>query len=182
MPYHFLHHPYEYLNQQHLDMSSKEVLEESLKDYDGTLLVISHDRYFLNRIVRRILLFKKSGITEYPGNYDDYIEIRTRQELQESPPATKKEEKTKTARKEEQKKEREERQKKKAAAQRLKDMEERINTLEKKTGRLEKQLCDPELYQQADKMLEVQQEYNEARASLNAAYEDWMKLQDSSAT
>ncbi len=166
----------------HLDMSSKEVLEESLKDYNGTLLVISHDRYFLNRIVRRILLFEKSGITEYPGNYNDYIEIRTRQELQESAPAAEKEEKTKTARKEEQKKEREVRQKKKAAAQHLKDMEEKIEVLEKRTGELEKQLCDPELYQQADKMLEIQQEYNEAKASLDAAYEDWMKLQDSSAS
>ncbi len=165
----------------HLDMASREVLEESLKDYDGTLLIISHDRYFLNRTVRRILLFEKNGITEYPGNYDDYIGIRTRQELQESP-ATEKEEKTKTARKEEQKKEREERQKKKAAAQRLKDTEEKIEALEKKTEVLEKQLCDPELYQQADKMLEVQQEYNEAKASLDAAYENWMKLQDSSAT
>ena len=165
----------------HLDMASKEVLEESLKDYAGTILVISHDRYFLNRIVNRILLFEENGITEYLGNYDDYAERKNNQALLKSLQAEEPTEKTKTAQKEERKKEREERQKRKAFAQLLKDTEEKIGTLEKKAKELENRLCDPDLYKEATRMLEIQQEYNEVKASLDAAYEEWLELQDSDA-
>ena len=58
----------------HLDIDSKEVLEDALKDYDGTLLVISHDRYFLNKVANKILELTEEGITEYLGNYEYYLE------------------------------------------------------------------------------------------------------------
>ncbi|MDF2935247.1 MAG: transporter ATP-binding protein [Paenibacillaceae bacterium] len=58
----------------HLDLFSKEVLEAALMDYEGTLLFISHDRYFLNKMADRVLELDKDGITAYLGNYDDYIE------------------------------------------------------------------------------------------------------------
>src|SRR6185503_17513653 len=58
----------------HLDLYSKEVLEASLLDYDGTLLFISHDRYFLNKMAERILELSPSGIDAFLGNYDDYVE------------------------------------------------------------------------------------------------------------
>ena len=162
-------------------MASKEVLEESLKDYAGTILVISHDRYFLNRIVNRILLFEENGITEYLGNYDDYAERKNNLALLKSLQAEEPTEKTKTAQKEERKKEREERQKRKAFAQLLKDTEEKIGTLEKKARELENRLCDPDLYKETARMLEIQQEYNEVKASLDTAYEEWLELQDSDA-
>src|SRR5690606_35631796 len=56
----------------HLDLYSKEVLEAALLDYEGTLLFISHDRYFLNKMAERVLELSRDGITGYLGNYDDY--------------------------------------------------------------------------------------------------------------
>lgn len=161
----------------HLDMASKEVLEQSLADYPGTLLTISHDRYFLNKIVDRILLFEKDGITEYLGNYDDYLE-RKNSSVLESLQAEESEAKTKTALKEERRKEREERQKRRAFAQLLKDTEKEIASLEDQAKELESLLYDPDLYQDPDKMLEIQQQYNEAKAALEAAYERWLELHD----
>jgi ATP-binding cassette subfamily F protein 3 len=58
----------------HLDLYSKEVLEASLLDYEGTLLFISHDRYFLNKMAERILELSPNGIDAFLGNYDDYVE------------------------------------------------------------------------------------------------------------
>lgn len=58
----------------HLDLYSKEVLEAALMDYEGTLLFISHDRYFLNKMAERILELSADGVTGYLGNYDDYLE------------------------------------------------------------------------------------------------------------
>jgi ATP-binding cassette subfamily F protein 3 len=163
----------------HLDMASKEVLEESLADYTGTMLIISHDRYFLNKIVDRILEFEENGVTEYQGNYNDYLEKKKSQELllalSEQEPA----EKTRTAQKEERRKERQERQKRKAFQQLLKAAEENIHALEIEVQELETTLYDPELYQDADKMLDIQQQYNQKKTTLNAAYEEWLKLHDS---
>ncbi len=58
----------------HLDIDSKEVLEDALIDYEGTIFVISHDRYFLNRVTNKILEMTEEGIVEYLGNYDYYLE------------------------------------------------------------------------------------------------------------
>ncbi|HHY82450.1 MAG TPA: ABC-F type ribosomal protection protein [Clostridiales bacterium] len=164
----------------HLDMASKEVLEESLADYPGTLLIISHDRYFLNKIVNRIILFEENGATEYLGNYNDYLEKRKNEELLKSLNAEELPEKTKTAIKEERKREREERQKQRAFQQLLKEIEDKIHSLEAEVENLEKLMCDPGLYQDAARMMDIQQQYNKAKASLDAAYEKWLELQDSS--
>ncbi|MEJ2054116.1 MAG: ABC-F family ATP-binding cassette domain-containing protein [Calditrichaceae bacterium] len=60
----------------HLDLTSKEALEQALKDYDGTLLLISHDRYFLDRLVSRVIELKDGRLNEYEGNYSDYLSKR----------------------------------------------------------------------------------------------------------
>ncbi|TDF96185.1 ABC-F family ATP-binding cassette domain-containing protein [Paenibacillus piri] len=65
----------------HLDLYSKEVLESALMDYEGTLLFISHDRYFLNKMAESMLELARTGVTRYLGNYDDYVEKK--QELAE---------------------------------------------------------------------------------------------------
>lgn len=68
----------------HLDIESKEVLEEALNSYEGTLLVISHDRYFLNKVVNKILELKADGIHEFLGNYDYYLEKKKRMREEEA--------------------------------------------------------------------------------------------------
>lgn len=67
----------------HLDSSSREELENTLRDYGGTLLIISHDRYFINKLADRVLVLDENGITEYLGNYDYYLE-RTKSEISEA--------------------------------------------------------------------------------------------------
>ena len=62
----------------HLDMDSREVLEDALRDFPGTILAISHDRYFINRFAEKVMVMEKDGVTEYLGNFDDYIEKRDR--------------------------------------------------------------------------------------------------------
>ena len=164
----------------HLDMHSREVLEASLEEYTGTLLMISHDRYFLNKIANRILVMEENGITQYLGNFDDYLEKKKSQELLDSLEKEEPAEKTKTAQKEERKKEREERQKRRAFQQLLKDLENKIHKLEAELSILEALLYDPDLYSSPDKMLEVQQQYNHKKTTLDAAYEEWLELNDSS--
>lgn len=163
----------------HLDMATKEVLEDSLKDYTGSLLLISHDRYFLNKIVNRILVLEESGITEYLGNYDDYQEKKRNQELMEALEAEGPVEKTRTALKEDRKKEREARQRQKAFQNQMQSMEQQIHSLEEEVQKLEEQLSDTALYEDTVKMLEVQQCYSQTKASLEEAYEKWMELQES---
>lgn len=67
----------------HLDSSSREELENTLKEYGGTLLIISHDRYFINKLADRVLVMTPDGVTEYLGNYDYYLE-RTKSEIGEA--------------------------------------------------------------------------------------------------
>ena len=62
----------------HLDMDSREVLEAALSDFQGTILTVSHDRYFINRVANRVVEMRPDGVTEYLGNYDDYIEKKNR--------------------------------------------------------------------------------------------------------
>lgn len=78
----------------HLDIDSKEVLEEALSSYTGTIFTISHDRYFLNTVVDKVLVLDENGITEYLGNYDYYIEKK--KQVQEMNTVEVVEEKTKT--------------------------------------------------------------------------------------
>ena len=85
----------------HLDIDSKEVLEEALSSYTGTIFTISHDRYFLNTVVDKVLVLDENGITEYLGNYDYYIEKK--KQVQEMNTVEVIEEKTKTQLKEEKK-------------------------------------------------------------------------------
>ena len=86
----------------HLDIDSKEVLEEALSGYTGTIFTISHDRYFLNTVVDKVLVLDENGITEYLGNYDYYIEKK--KQIQEMNTIEVIEEKTKTQLKEEKRK------------------------------------------------------------------------------
>ena len=80
----------------HLDASSREELEKTLLDYSGTMMIVSHDRYFINKIADRILLLTNNGVKEYLGNYDYYLERTTAEKLGAVPTENKKDKKEKT--------------------------------------------------------------------------------------
>ena len=111
----------------HLDIDSKEVLEEALLEYDGTIFTISHDRYFLNTVIDKILLLSEYGVTEYLGNYDYYMEKKNQQkDIEKLVNESNIEEKTKTQIKEEKRREKEQKQRENKAKGEVKKIEQEI--------------------------------------------------------
>jgi len=158
----------------HLDIDSKEVLEEALENYTGTIFTISHDRYFLNTVVDKILVLGKNGITEYLGNYDYYI--NKKRESEEMSAIVEVEEKTKTQLKEEKRKEKEQREKEKKNKYKIKNIEQEIEELETKIEELDNLLCQEEVYSNPDKSKEVSQEKITFEDKLSSLYETWEEL------
>lgn len=155
----------------HLDIDSKEVLEEALIDYKGTLLVISHDRYFLNRVTNKILELTKDGIKEYLGNYDYYLEKKKEAIIEEE-----EEYKTKTQIKLEKKKEKEILMLEKKRKKEIQDLEKSIEEYENKINNLDEELCNPKLYDEPERILELTKEREQIKLDLDSLYEKWIEL------
>lgn len=137
----------------HLDIDSKEVLEEALSSYTGTIFTISHDRYFLNTVVDKVLVLDENGITEYLGNYDYYIEKK--KQVQEMNTVEVIEEKTKTQLKEEKRKEREQREAEKKNRVKRQNIEKEIEETEAKIEEMDVLLCQEEVYSNPEKSKDV---------------------------
>ena len=155
----------------HLDIDSKEVLEDALIDYSGTLLVISHDRYFLNKVCDKILELSKEGIKEYLGNYDYYLEKKN-----ESVEEEEEEYKTKTQLIKERKKEKERLLMEKKKKKEIKDLEKSIEEKEAEISNLDQQLCDPQLYEDPVKIAQLSRERESLQEELELLYERWIEL------
>ena len=158
----------------HLDIDSKEVLEEALLNYTGTLFTISHDRYFLNTVVDKILVLDSEGITEYLGNYNYYME-KKKQALEMNTVETV-EEKTKTQLKDEKRKEREQREIEKKARVRRQNIEKEIEEIEAKIEELDLLMCQEDVYSNPGKSKEVSQNKSNLEENLNNLYEEWEQL------
>lgn len=158
----------------HLDIPSREALEDALLDYDGTLFVISHDRYFLNKVVHKIFELKEDGIVEYLGNYSYYMDKKLNpnrfQGIEE------KETRNKTQYQDEKKKkkgrEKEEREKKK----RLKTLEETIEKMEAEKEALTLSLTTEEVYKDIKKSMEISDKIKEVDDKIKDHYEEWELL------
>ena len=158
----------------HLDIDSKEVLEEALENYTGTIFTISHDRYFLNTVVDKILVLSEDGITEYLGNYDYYI--NKKREIEEMATVVEVEEKTKTQIKDERRKEKEQREKEKKNRYKIKNIEQEIEEIEGKIEELDYLLCQEEVYSNPTRSKEVSQEKSNYEDTLSSLYEAWEEL------
>ncbi len=158
----------------HLDIDSKEVLEEALLGYTGTIFTISHDRYFLNTIVDKILVLDEEGITEYLGNYDYYLEKK--KQVQELSLVEEAEEKTKTQIKEEKRKEREQRESEKKNRVKRQNIEKEIEEVELRIEEIDNLLCQEEVYSNPEKSREVSQEKTNLENKLSDLYEEWEEL------
>lgn len=159
----------------HLDIMSREALEDALISYDGTLLVISHDRYFLNKVIGRILELKEDGAKEYLGNYSYFQEKKlnpTRyQELEELANG-----KTKTKLKDEKKKKKEQEKEEKALKLKIKKLEEEIAKKENDLLKLQEQLCLEEIYSNPTESERVSKEIKNIEDIIASLYEDWENL------
>ena len=140
----------------HLDMDSREVLEDALRDFPGTILAISHDRYFINRFADRVMVMEQDGIREYLGNFDDYLEKRNRPValVQLGVP-----EQTKTELIKEKKKDRKFNAMVRELKAQVKKAEEAIERNEQRIAELEAKLADPDTYADQALMRQLTEEY-----------------------
>ncbi|MFR1723986.1 ribosomal protection-like ABC-F family protein [Emergencia timonensis] len=172
----------------HLDIDSKEVFEDALMEYPGTVIVVSHDRYFLNKIPTRILELEKEGLTEYLGTYDYYVEKKASIEsgkryLKEMSEAEKVngaeidfDQRTNLSPAEERalkkKKEAEERRRTREKER----LESLIEELEDKIGQTEGEMCKPENLANTGLLTELDEKVKDLRVKLEEAYDNWMEL------
>lgn len=156
----------------HLDIDSKEVLEDAILNYEGTLFVISHDRYFLNRVTDKILELTPEGLKEYLGNYDYYLEKKNESLYEEDEEDTK----TKTQIKLERKKEKEIIQKERERKRQIKKLEEEITQTEKSIEEIDSLLYDPDIYEDHERIVELSQKRQELQDELDDLYEKWISL------
>ena len=158
----------------HLDMDSREVLEEALADYPGTILAVSHDRYFINRFAEKVFVLEEDGIREYLGNYDSYFAKVSRDAEPDGETAGM----TRTALDKEKKRSREEQQRVRAKQDRLKQAEEAVAKAEKEAGELEKILADPETYRDPEAAAETTRKYHLLQEEINRLYSEWESLEN----
>lgn len=156
----------------HLDIDSKEVLEDAVLDYNGTLFVISHDRYFLNRVCTKILDLTEDGIQEYLGNYNYYLEKKN--ELLNVEEESEK--KTKTQIREEKKKERELLEIQRDHNNRIKKLEKDISKIEDSIKDIDLLLCDEEIYENPKKVFQLGEKRQKLQKELDKIYELWISL------
>jgi ATP-binding cassette subfamily F protein 3 len=158
----------------HLDASSREALEDTLRDYEGTLLIISHDRYFINKLADRVLVMSKDGVTEYLGNYDNYLE-RITQQSSPAPdqPKVKKAEKPLNDYQLKKLRQSEERKRK----TRLAKTEAEIDELEAITEELQNTLAKEEVQSDYEQLMELTAQLEEKQARLEELYALWEELQ-----
>ena len=161
----------------HLDMDSREVLEDALEDFPGTILAVSHDRYFINRFAEKVFVLEEGGIREYLGNYDSYFAKVSR----DMEPDGETSGMTRTAQDKEKKRSREEQQRLKEKKERLKQAEEAVAKAEKEAAALEQELADPETYKDPEAAAEKTRQYRLLQEEINRLYAEWEALESEEA-
>ena len=151
----------------HLDIESKEVLENAIVDYSGTVLIISHDRYFLNKVVNKIWYLEDGKITEFYGNYDYFLEkLNEKNEAEEKIISKTEIEKEKKKKKEKEKEER-------AKKQKLKEIENKIFEIEEKIEICNKDIQNPEIFNDKDKFLQIGENLSRLIKEKEKLYLEW---------
>jgi len=165
----------------HLDVASKEALEKALAQYDGTLLLISHDRYFLDKLVHRVIELKNSKLKEYHGNYTDYLNRRDQEQEMKAINEQKKQpahgKKTKERRQLEAQARQAISKERNRLQNEIKLLEKQIAESEKAQAEIEEQLSKPETYQDGVLAARLQKDYAAVKQHLQSSYEQWEKVQ-----
>lgn len=157
----------------HLDIMSKEILESALNRYTGTVLYVSHDRYFINKTAGRIIELSANTVTNYIGNYDYYLEKRDILAPKEIKAA--KEEKS-TAVKDDWKAQKEEQARIRKRQSDIAKIEKSIEKLEAENTGIDEQLALPEVYTNVPKLMKLNERKQQIDAELTKLYEEWETL------
>ncbi len=159
----------------HLDIMSKEILESALNRYTGTVLYVSHDRYFINKTATRIIELSANTVTNYIGNYDYYLEKRDILAPKEMKAV--REEKS-TAVKDDWKSQKEEQARLRKKQNDILKLEKNIEKLEQENAELDEQLALPENYTDVQKLMKLNERKQEIEKQLEQLYEDWEMLSE----
>ena len=157
----------------HLDIMSKEILESALNRYTGTVLYVSHDRYFINKTAGRIIELSANTVTNYIGNYDYYLEKRDILAPKEIKAA--KEEKS-TAVKDDWKAQKEEQARIRKRQSDIAKIEKSIEKLEAENAGIDEQLALPEVYTDVPKLMKLNERKQQIGEELTKLYEEWETL------
>lgn len=156
----------------HLDIDSKEILEDAILDFEGTCLIISHDRYFLNKIASKILDMKKDGMDLYLGNYDYYQEKLREINMTEEEKATV----TKTQIKKERKKEKLKRDEIRAIKSKIRNIEKDMEDIDEKIKDLTKESLAEGFYDDQKRVAELFREMKDLEDMRDDLDETWLNL------
>ena len=165
----------------HLDITSKEILESALNSYEGTVLFVSHDRYFINRTATRILNLTGESIINYIGNYDYYLE---KKETNERAYLTQTSEKQETLQrnvsegKADWKSQKDAQAKQRKLQNQILKIETEIEQLEERLAQIEEEFAKPEVATNSAKLGELHSQQVEIQEKLDSLYENWEKLSD----
>lgn len=165
----------------HLDLDSKEILENALIDYPGTLLFVSHDRYFINRIATKVVELSGTGSFEYLGDYDYFLEKK--QELEElaamKAAATEaKSQETTTQAKSTSMIDKDAKKRERQIRRTIEDIEKNMATLDEKIAHFEEKLCDPAVFSDHEKTLAIQTELSETKDQHETYEMEWLELNE----
>lgn len=162
----------------HLDIDSKEVLEAALIDFPGTILFVSHDRYFINKIADQVAEMERDGITIYLGDYDYYLEKKEEEaeieRLKQEKETTSNSETKKLSYKEGKQLQSE----KRKVQRRISELEEMIEHQELDIAQIEEEMTKPEVYQDHEKSLELTETVNKLKYEIEQLIEEWTALQE----
>lgn len=166
----------------HLDLSTKEVLEDALAEFGGTIILVSHDRYLLNKVASRIIEIKHDEVNSYDGNFDAYSEaVNAARQLKMQSEAEIKRAEEEKAYKENKARQYRSKEQRAADAQkrnRIRELEKEIEDTEVLIFELENDISDPEIASDYSKMSEKCKELEEAKTSLDQKMDEWAELSD----
>lgn len=166
----------------HLDLSTKEVLEDALAEFGGTIILVSHDRYLLNKVASRIIEIKHDEVNSYDGNFDAYSEaVNAARQLKMQSEAEIKRAEEEKAYKENKARQYRSKEQRAADAQkrnRIRELEKEIEDTEVLIFELENAISDPEITSDYSKMSEKCKELEEAKTSLDQKMDEWAELSD----
>lgn len=161
----------------HLDVDSKEVLENALNDYTGTLLVVSHDRYFLNQVCTQILAFEDEELVLYHGNYDYYLQKKAELAMMAEDDEDEIE-LTKTKKKELRRKEKQSKEEARKRRREMRQLEEKIHELEQELAKYDEKLSDPDIYDDYENAMELNKKRQDIQEKLDACWEKYFEYDD----
>ncbi|RKJ61150.1 ABC transporter ATP-binding protein, partial [Butyricicoccus sp. 1XD8-22] len=163
----------------HLDLDSKEILENALIDYPGTLLFVSHDRYFINRIATKVVELSSNGAFEYLGDYDYYIEKK--QELEELAQMKVNESQKAEAivvKQTTSKIDKEAKKRERQLRRSIEQLEIEMAEINEEISKIEEELCKPDIFQNHEKVLELQTQLDQFKSEYENLELQWLDFNE----